>query len=285
MPRINRSSLTCLLALSCVVMTGLPLQAQADAAKRIAVPLSDPSQPVVLSASLIRGSIQVTGHDGAEVIVEARERVKRKDCDQCDHERKESGKAAGLRRIPNTSVGLTVEERDNRVTVSSESWNRGIELVIQVPRRTSLHLETVNGGDLLISDVEGDHELQNTNGGISALDVRGSLVANTTNGDVEVRLLEITPDKAMSFSTFNGDVEVQLPSSLRATLLLNPGQGEIYTDFEVRLQPVEPVVKSTPRHSGFKVEVSQEVQGTVGAQGGPEMRFRTFNGSIYLRKG
>ncbi len=261
--------------------------------QRMAVPLSSPGQPAVLEASLVYGTITVEAYDGNEVIVEVGELEdrKRKGCDDCedDHDHdsdSEDGgrrRSAGMRRIPNRSVGLTIEERNNHVEVSSESWNRRSHLNIQVPRKTSLRLETVNGGDLVVMGAEGTHELQNTNGAITALDIRGSLVANTTNGDVEVRLLRIDSDKAMSFTTWNGDVDVAFPSNLSGVLMLNPGQGEIYTDFDLELQPVSPEVTTSPKRKGYRVEMKQEVKAVVGS-GGPEMHFRTFNGSVYVRK-
>jgi hypothetical protein len=288
----QRSLWILILALLLVGAARLPAQ---DGSNRIVVPLSEPGEPARLSASLVQGTIVVEAYDGAEVIVETRHRSDDdEDCEDCDHDSDSEDDSddsddegrrstAGLRRIPNMNVGLTAEERNNRVEISSESWNRRVDLVIQVPRRTSLELSTVNGGELRVTGVEGDHELQNTNGGISAIDVRGSVVASTTNGDVEVKLLDITPDKAMSFTTWNGDVDVTFPESLAGTLHLNPGRGEILTDFDLQLLPVEPQVKTSNKRGGYRVEVKQEVKATVGS-GGPEMHFRTWNGSVYVRK-
>lgn len=278
--------LTALLACAAV------LPAQAPENQRLVVPLSNPGQPLILEASLVQGTITVEAYDGAEVIVEAVHGSSDRDHDHDDSEDEDDERdggdrgersSAGLRRIPNMNVGLAIEERDNHVEVSSESWNREVQLRIRVPRKTSLRLETVNGGDLEVSGVEGEHELQNTNGGISATDVRGSVIASTTNGEIEVKLLDITPDKAMSFTTWNGDVDVTFPPSLSAVLLLNPGRGEIFTDFDMDLQPVSPEIKTSQKRKGYRVEMKQEVKAMVGS-GGPEMHFRTFNGSVYVRK-
>ncbi len=286
----------CAWILACGLFSGAALVAQETPPQRMTVPLSNPGQPAVLHASLVQGTIIVEAYDGSEVIVEmnhlARERNEGcEDCEHGDHEGDHDsdddggrdGRRAGMRRIPNMNVGLTIEESNNRVEVSSESWNRRVSLLMKVPRKTSLRLETVNGGDLQVTGVEGEHELQNTNGGISAIDVRGSVVASTTNGSVEVKLLQIAPGKAMSFTTLNGDVDVTFPANLAGVLLMNPGRGEIYTDFDIKLQPVSPEIKTNPKRKGYRVEMKQEVKATVGA-GGPEMHFRTFNGSVYIRK-
>ncbi len=277
-----------------VAVAGAPaLIAQEIQTQRMAVPLTSPGQPAVLEAALVQGTITVEAYDGSEVIVDAVHGGTRRDhehdsdddsdSDSDSDEGDDRRDRSGLKRIPNVSIGLTIEERDNRVEVSSESWNRRVELRIQVPRRTSLKLETVNGGELRVSGVDGQHELQNTNGAISAIDVRGSLVASTTNGGITVKFLDVSPDKAMSFTTWNGDVDVTFPSKLAGVLLLNSGRGDIYTDFDVKLEPVAPEIKTSPKRKGYRVEMKQEVKAIVGG-GGPEMHFRTFNGSIYLRR-
>ena len=44
--------------------------------------------------------------------------------------------------------------------------------------------------------------------------MRGSVIANTTNGDVVIELFEVHADTPMSFSSWNGDVQVTLPASV-----------------------------------------------------------------------
>ena len=87
-----------------------------------------------------------------------------------------------------------------------------------MPRRTSVHAHVVHG-DLTVEGVTGDHELSNVNGEVSATDLGGSAVVNTTNGAVRVSFTRVAPDKAMSFSSFNGDVDVTFPANLAADLL------------------------------------------------------------------
>ena len=112
----------------------------------------------------------------------------------------------------------------------------------------------------------------------------GTRGGDTTNGDVVVELLEIDPNTPMSFSSFNGDVEVVLPASTRADLYLQAGRGDVFTDFDVQLQPTKPKVTQERQASGsYRVRMEKAVEGTMGG-GGPEFRFKTFNGDIILRK-
>ena len=245
-------------------------------AEQFAVPLSKPGEPVTLELELISGGATVEAYDGQEVIVE----VRLPEIDD-EHESKHRSQRNGLRQIPNTSHGLTIEEERNEVRIEVESWNKAIHLDIKVPVRTSLHLETVNGGDLVVRGVEGDHELANTNGSITARDIAGSLVAETVNGDLTVTFRSLA-QKPMAFSTLNGDVDVTFPSNLAAELRMRSDHGEIFTDFELQLEK-SPARVTQERGSGYRVEVRKEVIGKVGG-GGPEMAFKTFNGDILIRK-
>src|SRR5262249_40999821 len=95
---------------------------QTSTGDRVAVPLTDPSRPVSLRASLINGGITVKGYEGKDVIVEARSRSGA------------SSPAEGMRRITISSTGLSVEEENNTVKVGADSHSRSIDLSIQVPR-------------------------------------------------------------------------------------------------------------------------------------------------------
>ncbi len=155
---------------------------------------------------------------------------------------------------------------------------------LRVPRRTSLKLTTVNAGDIEVRGVEGELELGNTNGPITALDVAGSVVAQTINGDLKVTLRSVAPDKPMSFTNMNGDIDVTLPASVKADLRMRSDVGEILTDFDFE------TVSSTRKTSeggegrGFRLKIEKEVRAQVNG-GGPELVFKNFNGDILIRKG
>src|SRR4029079_10835787 len=172
----------------------------AQAQERIAVPLSDAARPAVLEVDAFGTAINVNAYDGKEVVIVARENTA-KEAEDDDDPRvpgprprppRERGKAdgddeastAGLHRIPNTSIGLTATEENNLVTVKTDFPRQRLALDISVPRNTSVHLKTVNGGEVTITGVRGEHELSNTNGRVVANDIGGSLVASSTNGTI-----------------------------------------------------------------------------------------------------
>lgn len=264
--------------LSLLLLAAAAGQAQ-DSNSRYVVPLSKPGQPVRLEVGLVSGSISVEPHPGNEVVVEA---VGGGDE---DHERKPShtGGGAGMRRLPNRSLGLVVEEEGNKVSVAMGGIPREVTLRIQVPRQTSVSLSTVNDGDIRVQGLEGELELNNVNGEIVAKEVAGSVVAHTTNGDVKVTMSRVDPKAALSFVTFNGDVDVTLPAGSHGDLRMRSDNGEIYTDFDVQLSTQPAKVEQQRTGGKYRLEIEQEVRGTVGG-GGPEIQLRTFNGDIYLRK-
>jgi len=128
-------------------------------------------------------------------------------------------------------------------------------------------------------------ELDNTNGDIEAQNISGVVVANTTNGKVVVTFNKITPDKPMSFVSFNGNVDVTFPSAIKADVKMKSEQGEIYSDFEIKLEERSRIIQEDTRSRGgkYRVKVESTIFGTVNG-GGPEYHFSTYNGDIYIRK-
>ncbi|HEY6192099.1 MAG TPA: hypothetical protein VI215_07215 [Bacteroidota bacterium] len=260
------------------------LVAQTKSADRLSVPLSDPSRPAFLKVGLISGGIKVTGYSGKEIIVEGKNRDE--DDEQSDSEKRE--KVRGLHRIPNTSSGISVEEDDNVVTVGMGMMggSRTTDLTIQVPANTSMKLSSINDGDINVSHVKGDLEISNTNGSISVTDVSGSAVLDALNGDITVSFAAVNPEKSMSFSSLNGTIDVTFPPSLKATVRMKTDQGEIYSDFDIRMDNSPAKVEDNGRggRGKYRVTLEKMMTGAVNG-GGSEIQFKNFNGDIYIRKG
>jgi hypothetical protein len=253
--------------------------AAAQSDNRIAVSLTDPSRPAKLEVALFNGSISVTAYDGNEILIATGDEGDEPD----EPDEPVPPNRAGLRRIPNTAIGLTAEERDNTVSIGVDWSNRGIDLAISVPRRTSVEARTVNGEEIRLEGVIGDHELANQNGDIIGIDVGGSAVVTTQNGDIEMSFATLTAGKAMSFGSFNGDIEVAFPASLAADLRINAGRGDVYTDFELQLQPQSSVVEAGSEQGRKQVRMEREMRLVAGG-GGQEIQFKTFNGDIVIRR-
>jgi hypothetical protein len=244
----------------------------------VAIPLSDPARPARVSVDMITGSITVRGADRKDVLVTSRSR------DGGDRNRgggRVSADTQGLRQLSQLG-GFEATENNNRISIESTSPTRPVDVEVQVPRRTNLTLQTINGGFIVIDGVEGELEAENTNGPITLTNVAGSVVANTLNGALKATVTRLTPDKAMAFTSFNGNVDVTLPAASKANLKMRSDNGEIYTDFDVQLRAA-PAPTTSRRGGGVQIEVNSSINGAING-GGPEFELRTFNGNIYVRK-
>lgn len=256
-------------------MTAVPARAE-----HLVVPLSDPAKPAELEVSPVMGSIKVTGSATREVVIEAESRAEDE-----DEKRKDlPGDRAGMRRIPNTAIGLEAEEEGNKISISAESWARAVDLEIQVPVGSTVRLSTVNDGDIEVENVDGEVEVSNTNGEIRVTNVRGPVSANTVNGDVTVVFRGAMVAAPMAFSTLNGDVDVTFPADLKATVRLQSDNGEIYSDFDVDVTTENLRGPESKKEKGrYHIIVSREMIGKING-GGPEILFKTFNGDVLLRR-
>ena len=254
--------------------------AQGAAADKVTVPLSDPSRPAFLKVGLINGSITVKGYAGKDVVVEARVRTENEE----ENPPERAEKTKGLKRITNTTTGLSVEEENNEVHVGLGRFTGTIDLEIQVPTNTSMKLSTINDGAIEVSKVSGELEASNTNGPIICRDISGSGVVDALNGDITVTFTSVDPKKSMSFSSLNGNIDIAFPPDLKAKLRLTNEQGEIYTDFDMKMENANTKMEENQKSNRgkYQVKVEKTMTGTING-GGQEIQIKNFNGDIYIR--
>jgi DUF4097 and DUF4098 domain-containing protein YvlB len=256
------------------------LFAESPGSNHIAVPLADPSRPARVEAHLVSGGITVKAYDGKEVIVDAKVRAGDE-----GEEQSESRPRGGLRRIPMSSTGLSVEAENNLVHISTDSHTHTIDLTISVPVHTSLSLHTVNDGDISVNGVDGELDINDINGEVILKNISGSAVAHALNGKVLVTFNRVE-QKPMAFSSLNGDIDVTFPADIKANLSMRSDNGEVYSDFDIQLQsgnPQQTVEDTRGRGGKYVVKIDRTVHGTING-GGPEIQFKNFNGNIYIRK-
>ncbi|MBF8296832.1 MAG: hypothetical protein HW389_3377 [Bacteroidetes bacterium] len=196
-----------------------------------------------------------------------------------------------MKLIPNNSTGLTVEEDDNVVTVSTgmRGGSRTVDLTLRVPTNCSMHLSTVNDGNIEVENVNGDLEINNTNGSVRLTGISGSAVAHALNEDLTATFVKLDPQKQLSFSSLNGKIDVTLPSDVKANVYMKSDQGEIYSDFDLKIltENISPSVtkeENKGKKGKFRVSVEKAMRASING-GGQEIQFTNFNGDIYIRKG
>ncbi len=255
------------------LVIGLAILAPIFAQEHIPVPLADANRPVSLSVHLLHGSITIRGYSGQEVIVDTKGGTPGEA--EKTHE--------GLHRIGGGN-DISIESENNKVTISSRGGSGG-DLTVQTPVNTSLNVKTLNGGGITIEGVSGEIEAQDLNGTVTIRNASGSVVANSLNGGVTVTMASVKSGSPMSFTSLNGNIDVTLPANIAADFSMKTNHGEIYSDFDVKLRvPAAPVVEQTDNKKGkYKVHMDGAVVGSVNG-GGPEYRFSTLNGNIYIRK-
>ena len=285
-----------LITLAMVLIASAVVQAQT--ANEFTVPLSDPAKKAKLKAHLNYGSITVKGTGRKDILVKYKsgDDDHDDDCDDCDddddhnhnrnHNKNEDNNSKskdGLKKIGGGGMDLEVVEANNFVKVQSDSWHNKMDLEIEVPSNIDLEVHTYNDGDLMITNIQGELELENYNGEITALNISGSAVATTYNGEIKITFDKVTDGNPMAFSTYNGDIDLTFPSTLKASLKMKTEQGEIYTGFDVKLSNSGPVQQKDTRPGVYRVKIDDWKKGDING-GGAEIALKNYNGDIYIRK-
>jgi hypothetical protein len=247
-----------------------------NAQDKVSVPLSNASQPVTVKVHLMHGSITVTPGPAGQVIVES--------SGMTQPSRVPKDVPAGMKRIDNGRSSLDVEEDHNVVTIST-SRGAGANLSVQVPPNASLMLKTLNGGNIEVTGITGEIEVDNLNGPIILRNVSGSVVAHSLNGNVTASLDKVASDKPMAFTSLNGRIDVTLPADTKARVRMKSDHGEIYSDFEMKMEAdAKPQVQDNRGKGGkYRIKMDHSVFGSING-GGPEYRFETMNGNILIHK-
>ncbi|HTI93395.1 MAG TPA: DUF4097 family beta strand repeat-containing protein [Puia sp.] len=253
------------------------LAAQTGVKEQLVVPLSEPGKPYKVTVHTLNGSIKVTGYEGKDIVIDV--------FGDSTHKHREDGETSGgMHRIGGGSgLEVSAQENDNTVTVNGGlSKLSGISL--KVPSNLmSLKLNTVNNGNITVSNVGGELELNNVNGSITVKDVSGSVIANTVNGPVVVTFKSVDAKAPMAFSTLNGNVDVTFPADFKANVKLKTDQGGVFTDYEIAVDKSQPQVKKTEENHMYRLNVDSWIYGKING-GGPEMMMKTMTGGIYIRR-
>jgi len=258
------------------LMFTLKSLAQSDATQTLTVPLSSPGKPYSLKVHLVSGSINVTGYDGKDIVIN----VNARGGDEEDTPKTENG----MKRISNHGgYEVTAKEADNNVTVNTGNPMKAIDLNIKIPQDVKLQIGTVNDGEVTVENVKGELEVNNVNDKITLTNISGSVVANTVNGDVDVTFKAIDPKAAMAFSTLNGDVNVTLPADTKANLKLKSDNGDVFSDFDIDVDKTPSKVDKTTEPGLYKIKKDDWILGKING-GGPEMMMKNMQGDIYVKK-
>lgn len=217
-------------------------------AQETKIEFPDEGRPRTLKAEILNGRITVRGYSGKEAIVQM----------------SDSGPSS---REP----AFSITSQNNVITISG-GMRRSANLTIQVPVETALQLRCTNCNELRVENVNGEIDVSTTNGAIRLMNVSGSILAYTLNQSITAVVDQLDSTKPSSFSSMNGTIDCTFPADLKANVRLRTENGRVHTDFDIRLT------------GGTVIRTDRGLAGSIGGTGGPDVHFKAFNGSIFLRK-
>ena len=187
-------------------------------------------------------------------------------------------RAKGLRLVgaggsDNTDVGFYVVKEGNTLIVKNLRKNKSAE--IYLPADQNVAVTSNWNGHISINGFTGEIEASTLlNGGIVMKDVSGPVTANSLNGAVEIKFSKVNQDSPITIATTNGTVDITMPGDTPANLTLGSINGEIYSNFDLKI----------PSEKGLKnIKSRQDIKGNIN-NGGVNIKLKSINGSIYLRK-
>ncbi len=273
--------------------------------ERRVIKFSDPLKPGLLHVDILRGDITIRGYNGNEVIIEAkinpmkRVRIERgerfveleeyEEEEDLYHEQermeKKKHKTEGMKKLHSSTAGFEIIEENNVMRVDAEALSGYIDLMIQVPFNTSLNLDCIANGAIKVNQVNGEIEVDNINGPITLNSVSGTVVVNSVGNDIIATFTEVKPGKIMAFSSVSGHIDITLPKTVKATLKMKTDHGEVYSDFDIRLEQKTEKKEEDARERGgrYRLRLESFLQGTING-GGTEIQIETYSGDIYVRK-
>ena len=186
--------------------------------------------------------------------------------------------------ITTTNGGIRVQD------VTGNSRLRSTNGSIRVQQLSGeLEAHTTNG-TLEAINLDGNARLQTTNGSIKAESSHGSLEATTSNGSINVELTDPAVNWPVKLRSTNGHIEarlkseklpdvraetsnssvsIHLPANANARMRAHTSHASITSDFDV---------------SSGDTRSKNDLEGNIGAGGGPLIELSSTNGSIKILK-
>jgi len=127
------------------------------------------------------GSIQLSGWEREQIIVEARIEGEKPDSVEIDFKKVNAGIEVVIKNISTRRLlGLMPPKKVK------------CDLIISVPRQILIRVKAING-QIKISDINGSTKCETVNGGIQMLNIFGDIDASTVNGSISLSKANLRP--------------------------------------------------------------------------------------------
>lgn len=148
--------------------------------------------------------------------------------------------------------------------MSTQNNDVVVDFVVRVPANVRFVGRTVNG-DVDATGLRSDVAVHTVNGDV-AVSTTGFGEGRTVNGSISIRMGRLAQD--LELETVNGSITLEVTGDLDADLDASTVNGSIDSDFPMTV-------------NGRLTR--QRVRATIG-DGGPELRLKTVNGGIRIRR-
>ncbi|MCW8876320.1 MAG: DUF4097 domain-containing protein [Kangiellaceae bacterium] len=256
--------------------------------------LSDPSKPAKVDISLMVGNVIVEGYSGNEVEIradkiEGQSKKNKKGSSYVysyrtsdkDSDKKTKPSIKGLKKVANSSLKLEIEEEDNEVQIESHNSRDMIALKLRVPKNSSLEISVHRGDDITINNVHGEIEVEAGGVPITALGIKGPIVAESARSDLKVVFAEFNTEKPSSLTVHRGNIDITLPKNASAEVQVKSYDGDLYSGLPAEFKSIDQVEK---QESGKKQQIV--IGGAMSAKvngGKQKLLLNTYRGDVFVR--
>lgn len=215
-----------------------------------------------VSVSNINGSITIVAWDKNEVRLEATKFADTKEA--------------------LAEIELDIQSTNDRFSVAVDyqrkshgdykQWGRKrreVQFRLSVPRTAVLNeIEAVNGS-VTVSNFTNFTKISAVNGEVTATNLRGTANVSTVNGTVQCDFERLDSSSKINLSTVNGKVNLSLPSDINATVKADTLNGNIKSDFGLRIKKGE--------------YVGRDLHGRIGS-GEAQIKLDSLNGQLAITR-
>lgn len=249
-------------------------------------------QEFLLNIRNVNGGVEVEGYDGTQVILELVIQITSNDLLEIEKGKREL--ELGEYRYDDELI-LTMKApfvrdyiengrvRGMQIQRDEKDYRFKYTFRVKVPRNINVDASTVNKGDIRIEQVSGRLATRNVNGDIMVRNAREIEEASTVNGDIDVSFFA-NPEKNGKFNTINGDITLELKRDLSAQILAKSMQGEFFSAFDFTYMPPIVEVNESRRRNATEYKIGSSTQIQIGEGEGPDLRFETLTGNVYLKR-
>lgn len=166
-----------------------------------------------------------------------------------------------------TDEGLRTHNDRRRGWRDRDFDDVSIDIHVKLPKNLEVDARSVSG-DVSVVGAEGDVRAGSVSGDVEMDALRATSVrASSVSGNVSVRVLALTGQGPLKFTSVSGNVTAELPKNLDADVTMRSVSGSLDSDFPLTLRG------RMSRH-GLEAQIGR---------GGREIEVHTVSGNVRLR--